>query len=267
MCAGAQGAADEPDRELLRLKLSPDDPAPPGMPLLAMFFSPPTTPAELTAADQAADVAVRATVSRCRIAALFDDSKFLGPEALTALVAAVAAASAGARRREGGDVEASEAGLELLVKLAIRNRDRITLLLPLVTKQVRSVVEGTDEASVALTQRAVCGLLRICRRLLPYRHDVEEQLVESLKVRAAPELRSFVRATTAPPAGAQTAAAEEQRGVVAATGGFQSDRRVWRQGRRTSVSTGGAHARPLAERAVLLPRSRTNRRSSHTLTL
>jgi hypothetical protein len=184
-----QGAADEPDRELLRLKLSPDDPAPPGMPLLAMFFSPPPTPAELNAADRAADAVARATVSRCRIAALFDDSKFLGPEALTALVAAVAAAASAGRRFEGGggDVETSEAGIELLVKLAIRNRDRITLLLPLVTEQVRAVVEGTNDATVALTQRAVCGLLRICRRLLPYRQDFEEQLVESLKVRATPQ--------------------------------------------------------------------------------
>lgn len=132
-----------------------------GSNLFGFFFAPPPAP-ELGPGDKRYETAARDCVARCRIAALFDDSKFLGQAALRELVAAVAAATApstttggvtsigpssdsqnldgvlsgsglmdpvtgggGGAKIAPADMETAEACLELLMKLAIRNRDRI----------------------------------------------------------------------------------------------------------------------------------------------
>lgn len=123
--------------------------------LFGFFFAPPPAP-ELGPSDKHYETAARECVARCRISALFDDSKFLSQPALRELVAAVASAavpasvsssapgsdsqnldgvmtgsgpveplSAGGGRLTVKDLESAEACLELLMKLAIRNRDRI----------------------------------------------------------------------------------------------------------------------------------------------
>jgi golgi-specific brefeldin A-resistance guanine nucleotide exchange factor 1 len=176
--------------------------------LFSFLFAPPPAP-ELTPSDKRFEDAARQCVAMCRIEALFDDSKFLGTDALRALVAAVAAATgptsavfaaggggtifADSRDLEatsaeafaaGGvpDLEVAEAYLELLLKLAIRNRDRIHVILPVLQTQIQRIVRATVPATAALTQRAVVGLLRVCTRLLMYRQDVTDQLVDCLKV-------------------------------------------------------------------------------------
>lgn len=127
--------------------------------LFGFFFAPPPAP-ELGPGDKHYETAARDCVGRCRIAALFDDSKFLSQPALRELVAAVASAavpasssgtgpssdsqnldgvlsgsglvdplSGGAGKVSAKDLETAEACLELLMKLAIRNRDRIQVRL------------------------------------------------------------------------------------------------------------------------------------------
>lgn len=59
----------------------------------------------------------------------------------------------------------------------------LQVLLPLLREQVAKVVRGTTPATAALTQRAVAGVLRLCTRLLMYRSDVTDELVDCLKVR------------------------------------------------------------------------------------
>lgn len=60
------------------------------------------------------------------------------------------------------------------------------MLLPLLREQVSRVVRSTTPATVALTQRAVAGVLRLCTRLLMYRSDVTDELVDCLKARSHP---------------------------------------------------------------------------------
>jgi hypothetical protein len=57
------------------------------------------------------------------------------------------------------------------------------VVLPVLKEQVARCVHGATPGAVVLTQRAVVGLLRVCTRLLMYRSDVTEELVECIKVR------------------------------------------------------------------------------------
>jgi hypothetical protein len=203
--------ADEAEASFLQSKgasVKDDSTAGQSSALFGMLFTSTAASTDLSAPEAAAASTMRALVDSCPIATVFEHSKYFGPDALHALFAAVAAAAGGstggsrrssssagvaAPRRSGGsagaasagpprDTEVAEAVLELLMKLAIRNRDRISLLLPLVNEEVRATVEATGRDSAALTQRVLVGLLRICERLLLYRQDAEAILGESFQV-------------------------------------------------------------------------------------
>jgi hypothetical protein len=58
----------------------------------------------------------------------------------------------------------------------------VQVVLPVLKEQVARCVHGATPGAVVLTQRAVVGLLRVCTRLLMYRSDVTEELVECIKV-------------------------------------------------------------------------------------
>lgn len=57
------------------------------------------------------------------------------------------------------------------------------VVLPVLKEQVVRCVRGATPGAVVLTQRAVVGLLRVCTRLLMYRSDVTDDLVDCIKVR------------------------------------------------------------------------------------
>ncbi len=65
--------------------------------------------------------------------------------------------------------------------VALRNRDRLLLVWPLVHEYLAAVLapEGPRGAS-ALVARAALGLLRVCQRLLPYKEDTADALLRSL---------------------------------------------------------------------------------------
>ena len=71
--------------------------------------------------------------------------------------------------------------LELVIAVALRNRDRLLLVWPLVHEYLAAVLspEGPRGAS-ALVARAALGLLRVCQRLLPYKEDTADALLRSL---------------------------------------------------------------------------------------
>lgn len=120
-------------------------------------------------------------------------------------VAAIAVAAAGIPgMTEGSD--AVELGIELLVALTLRNRDRVALMWPAMHEVFAAAItlgsggKGKAEAEgggasfslvngnnnknerdpTMVTQRAVLGLFRICQRLLPYKEDTAETLLDSL---------------------------------------------------------------------------------------
>jgi brefeldin A-resistance guanine nucleotide exchange factor 1 len=73
--------------------------------------------------------------------------------------------------------------LEILITLALRNRDRVALIWPLVHEYIAACL-GAESAEQAtpLVERAVAGLFRVCQRLLPYKEDTSEILLASLQL-------------------------------------------------------------------------------------
>ena len=67
--------------------------------------------------------------------------------------------------------------------VALRNRDRLMLIWPLVHDMLSTVLapEHARDAN-SLVRRATMGLLRVCRRLLPYRADSAAALLKSLQM-------------------------------------------------------------------------------------
>ncbi|KAI3425868.1 hypothetical protein D9Q98_007841 [Chlorella vulgaris] len=139
------------------------------------------------AAAREAELAARAvaTVEACHIDEVFADSKFLTGESLVELVKAVmwSAGNVAGAARSGENTSTSELCLELLITLALRNRDRVALIWPLLHEFLSAVTAADNAKSVnPLVERAVTGLLRICQRLLPYKEDTAETLLRSLKL-------------------------------------------------------------------------------------
>ena len=63
--------------------------------------------------------------------------------------------------RTGAESDAAELCLELLVTLALRNRDRVALLWPLVHEYLAACTAPEAEGATPLVERAVLGLLRV----------------------------------------------------------------------------------------------------------
>ncbi|KAJ8563056.1 hypothetical protein K7X08_031508 [Anisodus acutangulus] len=71
--------------------------------------------------------------------------------------------------------------LELLIAITLNNRDRIRLLWQGVYEHIASIVHSTV-MPCALIEKAIFGLLRICLRLLPYKENLADELLRSLKL-------------------------------------------------------------------------------------
>ncbi|KAL4436787.1 hypothetical protein ABPG75_003926 [Micractinium tetrahymenae] len=126
-----------------------------------------------------------ASVEACHVEEIFADSKFLTAESLVELVKAVmwSAGNVAGAARSGEHTAPAELCLELLVALALRNRDRVGLIWPLLHEFLAAATAAENAVNVnSLVERAVLGLLRICQRLLPYKEDTAETLLRSLKL-------------------------------------------------------------------------------------
>ncbi|MFS8017199.1 putative Sec7 domain, guanine nucleotide exchange factor, Sec7 domain superfamily [Helianthus anomalus] len=114
------------------------------------------------------------TVNDCRIDSVFTESKFLQSESLLSLSRALILAS---HEDENGAVFC----LELLITITLNNRDRIMLLWQNVYEYIANIVQSAVMPSM-LVEKAVFGLIRICRRLVPYKEDLTEDLLKSLQL-------------------------------------------------------------------------------------
>ena len=97
-----------------------------------------------------------------------------------------------------------QVGLELVIVVALRNRDRLMLIWPFVHDMLSTILapEHARDAN-SLVRRATTGLLRICRRLLHYKAESSAALVKSLQMirkldpevawKMAPEIATEVR--------------------------------------------------------------------------
>ncbi|XP_042487169.1 ARF guanine-nucleotide exchange factor GNOM-like [Macadamia integrifolia] len=124
------------------------------------------------------------TIKKCRINGIFTESKFLQSNSLLHLVQAliwVSGKSQKGKYLSHEDEDASVFCLELLITITLYNRDRIVLLWPSVHEHIAGIVQSTAMPS-ALVERAVFGLLHICRRLLPYKENLGDDLLRSLQL-------------------------------------------------------------------------------------
>lgn len=123
------------------------------------------------------------TIEACRIDSIITESRFLQAESLLQLARALVWA-AGRPQKGGGSPEDEDTAvfcLELLIAIALNNRDRIMLLWPGVFEHISNIVQTTVMPCL-LVEKAVFGLLRICQRLLPYKEDLAEELLRSLQL-------------------------------------------------------------------------------------
>ncbi|PSC74405.1 ARF guanine-nucleotide exchange factor GNOM isoform B [Micractinium conductrix] len=139
------------------------------------------------AAQRDADLqaAAAASVEACHVEEIFADSKFLTGESLVELVKAVmwSAGPVAEAAKTGQHTRPAELCLELLVALALRNRDRVALIWPLLHEYFVVCLSAENVADVnSLVERGITGLMRICQRLLPYKEDTAETLLHSLKL-------------------------------------------------------------------------------------
>ncbi|KAK1389817.1 ARF guanine-nucleotide exchange factor GNOM-like [Heracleum sosnowskyi] len=122
-------------------------------------------------------------VQKCQINSIFSESKFLQADSLSQLVQALI--SAAGRSDKGINVQEDEEAavfcLELLIAVALNNRDRIMLLWQGVYEHITNVVQSAV-MPCTLVEKAVFGLLRICQRLLPYKENLTDELLKSLQL-------------------------------------------------------------------------------------
>ncbi|XP_050230369.1 ARF guanine-nucleotide exchange factor GNOM-like [Mercurialis annua] len=131
----------------------------------------------------AADQLTRETIQSCYIDSIFSESKFLQAESLMQLVRSLilAASRFGKGTSSSEDEGAAVFCLELLIAITLNNRDRIMLIWQEVYGHISNVVQSTI-MPCTLVEKAVFGLLRICKRLLPYKENLTDELLKSLQL-------------------------------------------------------------------------------------
>jgi brefeldin A-resistance guanine nucleotide exchange factor 1 len=173
-----------------------------------------------TPEEQEATRNAQACIDECHIEQLIHDTKFLRVDSLLELVKALIAASTMAdadlsgtsgvssvsgsvstNSNNGGnggsgeaarvDSDAAVFSLEVLIKVVLQNRDRISCVWPTVRGHFYNIVVNANEYSFFL-ERTVVGLLRITARLLR-REELAAEVLASLRMLLLFKKRSIVR--------------------------------------------------------------------------
>ncbi|KAL5994325.1 hypothetical protein ACLOJK_024374 [Asimina triloba] len=123
------------------------------------------------------------TIQKCHIDSIFTESKFLQADSLLQLARAIVWAAGRPQKGSSSpeDEDTAVFCLELLIAIALNNRDRIGLLWQGVYEHIANIVQSTV-MPCALVEKAVFGLLRICQRLLPYKETLADELLRSLQL-------------------------------------------------------------------------------------
>lgn len=122
-------------------------------------------------------------IQDCHIDSIFAESKFLQAESLVQLVHALLMAAGRPQKLNNSPEDEASAVfcLDLLITIALNNRDRIMLLWQGIYEHSVNIVQSTV-MPCALVEKAVFGLLRICQRLLPYKESLTDELLKSLQL-------------------------------------------------------------------------------------
>ncbi|KAK9120481.1 hypothetical protein Syun_018098 [Stephania yunnanensis] len=124
------------------------------------------------------------TIQKCQIDNIFTDSVFLQSDSLLLLVQTLITVSGPPKKGKNSSFEDEDTAvfcLELLITVTLFNRDRISLLWPGVYEHMAGIVQSTI-LPCSLVEKAVFGLLHISQRLLPYKEELADELLRSLRV-------------------------------------------------------------------------------------
>jgi len=123
-------------------------------------------------------------VKECQLDLLVTDSKFLREDSLQELLKALVSIRHGTEDQGSLNCQYDEDGciffLELLVRVVLQNRDRVSPVWHSVRDHLYTIVVNCSSHSF-LVERAVVGLLRISIRLLR-REDIAPQVLTSLRI-------------------------------------------------------------------------------------
>uniref|UniRef100_T1IU23 SEC7 domain-containing protein n=1 Tax=Strigamia maritima TaxID=126957 RepID=T1IU23_STRMM len=139
-----------------------------------------------TAEDIEAQDRARNCIHDCQPEHLVTESKFLQMDSLQELVKAVIFASHAPDTHislsSSYDEDAAVFFLELLIKIVLQNRDRVTVVWSSIRDHIYSLVMGASASEhTFLMERAVVGILRLAIRLLR-REDMTAQVLQSLRM-------------------------------------------------------------------------------------
>eukprot|EP00794_Sanderia_malayensis_P012101 gene12101-13351_t len=123
-------------------------------------------------------------IQDCHPELLITESKFLRGESLQEFVKALVFSSKPENAVESSDVpfdeDAATFFLEFLIRVALQNKDRISILWQTVRDHLTSIIISAQKSSF-LVERAVIGLLRLAIRLIR-REDISSQVLVTLRV-------------------------------------------------------------------------------------
>lgn len=134
--------------------------------------------------DHKAQEIALSCIKECKPENIITESKFLRPESLQELTKALIIASKPEHSYESTDVpydgNSSVFFLEFIIKIALQNRDRISLLWQSLRDHLSNIIISAPKVSF-LVERAVVGLLRLAIRLIR-RDDISGQVLITLRI-------------------------------------------------------------------------------------
>ncbi|XP_069123729.1 Golgi-specific brefeldin A-resistance guanine nucleotide exchange factor 1-like isoform X1 [Argopecten irradians] len=137
-----------------------------------------------TPEEQEASRLAQNCIRDCHLEQLITESKFLREDSLQELIKAMIFASQGPEAHHSMgtvfDEDASVFFLELLVKVVLQNRDRVTPVWQGVRDHIYNLTVNAGDHTF-LVERAVVGILRLSIRLLR-REDIASQVLTSLRI-------------------------------------------------------------------------------------
>ena len=116
-----------------------------------------------------------ACIEECHLEQLLQETKFLFIDSLNELLKALLFGCQISPNAQKFDQDAAVFCLELLIKIILQNRDRITLFWSTVRHHFYTIIVNANEKSF-LIERTCIGLLRIAARLLR-RDDIASEVM------------------------------------------------------------------------------------------
>ncbi|UJR29178.1 hypothetical protein I4U23_010392 [Adineta vaga] len=135
---------------------------------------------QTTSEEQEAIKVATACIEECHLEQLLQETKFLIIDSLNELLKALLYGCQIAPDSQKLDQDAAVFCLELLVKVVLQNRDRVTLFWSTIRHQFYSILVNANEKSF-FVERTCVGLLRIAARLLR-REELASEVLASLRM-------------------------------------------------------------------------------------